>query len=258
MDWCVQNRRGVPVRIPAFLFLVKGEITMKQETRNILETPFTTDQIKQRRGLWGKMLDYIPGHLVIHRLNEAFEADWSFVVTQYEVFDEEVVCMGKLTVGDVVKVQFGSSNITRDSETGKTLCLGDDLKGAATDSLKKCASLLGVGLHLYGDVSNGNGNRMNESSDQSGSNRGNGGNGGHHNLNPRNGNSNNGTDSRNNGNGNNNGLITPKQMRYILSLGRRQNMADNAVEELAEEWFGTPLSLIEKTQASQMITQLSA
>lgn len=26
---------------------------------------------------------------------------------------------------------------------------GDDLKAAATDALKKCATLLGVGLHLY-------------------------------------------------------------------------------------------------------------
>jgi hypothetical protein len=41
------------------------------------------------------------------------------------------------------------------------ISLGDDLKAAATDCLKKCATLFGVGLHLYFDTpspSNGNGN----------------------------------------------------------------------------------------------------
>jgi len=230
---------------------------MKEEQRRILETEFTPNQIKQRRGLWGKMLDYIPGHLVIHRLNEAFQADWSFVVTQYEVFDEEVVCMGKLTVGDVVKVQFGSSNITRDSETGKTLCLGDDLKGAATDSLKKCASLLGIGLHLYGDINDGNGNQPSESPDRSDSNGRNGGTGGHHNRNPHNGNGSNGTGSRNNGNGNGSG-ITAKQLRYALTLGRRHDMTAEDVNSLAFKLFGKQLDGIGKLEGSELINRLSA
>ena len=34
-------------------------------------------------------------------------------------------------------------------KTGKPVSIGDDLKAAATDALKKGASLLGVGLHLY-------------------------------------------------------------------------------------------------------------
>ncbi|MCD4655649.1 RAD52 family DNA repair protein [bacterium] len=48
---------------------------MKNEVRSILETPFTETQIKQRKGLWGKTLDYIEGHSVINRLNDAFESD---------------------------------------------------------------------------------------------------------------------------------------------------------------------------------------
>ncbi|MCD4655650.1 hypothetical protein K8T06_17145 [bacterium] len=64
------------------------------------------------------------------------------MVTQFEILDHEVIVVGQLTAIDVTKVQFGSSNITRDSQSGKTLCIGDDLKSAATDSLKKCASLL--------------------------------------------------------------------------------------------------------------------
>ena len=88
---------------------------MKQETRYILETPFTPDQIKQRKGLWGKMLDYIEGHNVIARLNSAFDSDWSFSVSEHRILDDEVLVLGRLRVADVVKEQFGSSSITRDS-----------------------------------------------------------------------------------------------------------------------------------------------
>ena len=125
---------------------------MKRETRTVLETPFTPNQIKSRKGLWGKTLDYIEGHSVIQRLNEAFESDWSFEITEHNVYEEEVVAIGKLTVANITKMQFGSNKITRDSGTQKILSLGDDLKSASTDALKKCASLLGIGLHLYGDV----------------------------------------------------------------------------------------------------------
>ena len=44
--------------------------------------------------------------------------------------------------------QFGSQKIKRARQTGNPLDIGFDLKGAATDALKKCASLVGVGLYL--------------------------------------------------------------------------------------------------------------
>src|SRR5262249_50333675 len=43
------------------------------------------------------------------------------------------------------------SQVTRERESGALVSLGDDLKAAATDALKKCATFLGVGLHLYAD-----------------------------------------------------------------------------------------------------------
>jgi hypothetical protein len=59
--------------------------------------------------------------------------------------------LGRLTAEGIVKNQFGSSQITRNKKTGDLVSLGDDLKAAATDALKKAATLLGVGLHLYVD-----------------------------------------------------------------------------------------------------------
>lgn len=133
-----------------FLFLVhnKKERTMDRE---LLEKPFTPDQIKQRDGSFGNTLDYIEGHSVIQRLNEAFDSKWSFEVVKHEVQLEigEVIVLGKLSADGVHKFQFGSSTITKAKESGEIISLADDLKAAATDAIKKCASLLGVGLHLY-------------------------------------------------------------------------------------------------------------
>ena len=117
--------------------------------RSLLEQPFEAGQIKQRRGLYGP-LDYVEGHSVIARLNQALEGVWSFEITYHDVRDDEVIVLGKLTAENVVKTQFGVSQITR-KEGGAVVSLGDDLKAAATDALKKCATFLGVALHLYAD-----------------------------------------------------------------------------------------------------------
>jgi hypothetical protein len=48
----------------------------------------------------------------------------------------------------VTRQQFGSQKLKRSRSTGAPLDIGFDLKGSGTDSLKKCASLLGVALYL--------------------------------------------------------------------------------------------------------------
>lgn len=222
---------------------------MNQEIRTILETPFTADQIKQRKGLWGKILDYIEGHSVIQRLNDAFASEWSFSVIDYQIQDKEVIVLGQIQVHGIVKQQFGSSAITRDSQSGEMLCLGDDLKSAGTDALKKCATLLGVGLSLYGEASpptkqvpaetpsttetNVSGKAVPPAS------------------NPSNGNGN-GNRNTNHADG-----ITPKQKKYCLTLGRRHNMDANEVNRLCVETFTVPFDELSKSQASELITMLT-
>ncbi len=121
--------------------------------RVLLEKPFEPSQIKQREGRKGKFLDYVEGHAVIQRLNDAFEGSWSFEVVSHAILQEsdEIVVLGKLAVDGVVKMQFGSTQITRDKGTKALVSLSDDIKAATTDALKKCATLLGVGLHLYAE-----------------------------------------------------------------------------------------------------------
>src|SRR5437016_10770776 len=48
-------------------------------------------------------------------------------------------------------MQFGVSQLTREKNGGALVSLGDDLKAASTDAMKKCATFLGVGLHLYAE-----------------------------------------------------------------------------------------------------------
>src|SRR4030095_16088723 len=129
--------------------------------RELLEKPFAPEQIKRRQGTNGDVLDYIEGCAVIQRLNECFDAEWIFEIQEHRVYEDEVVVLGKLTAQGVSKSQFGKSRITRSKKDNSIISLGDDLKAAATDCLKKCATLFGVGLHLYFEApasTNGNGN----------------------------------------------------------------------------------------------------
>ncbi len=118
--------------------------------RALLEKPFAPAQIRQRKGRNG-VLDYVEGHSVIARLNEALEGAWSFDITHHEIREDEVLVIGRLAAEGVTKMAFGTSQVTREKGSGLVVSLGDDLKAAATDAMKKCATFLGVGLHLYAD-----------------------------------------------------------------------------------------------------------
>ena len=128
--------------------------------REILEKEFDQSQIKQRKGAGSRTFPYVDTPAVIRRLNEAFEGEWNFKVVNHIESESEVVVLGELSTAEISKQQFGSKLILKNST------LGDNLKAAASDALKKCATLLGVGLHLYADtISNANcdegrGNRL--------------------------------------------------------------------------------------------------
>ena len=116
----------------------------------VLTRPFPKSEVRQRKGHWGKVLDYVETHAVIARLNEAFDGEWSFRVISHWKEEDEVVVLAMLAAGGQVKQQFGSSAITREREGGRPLSIGDDLKAAASDALKKCSTEFGVALELYG------------------------------------------------------------------------------------------------------------
>ena len=234
--------------------------------REILEKSFGPEQIKQREGNFGKMLDYIEGHAVIQRLNDAFDADWSFTIIRHEILKEtdEVIVIGELKAGSVVKTQFGSSRITRARESGDIISLADDLKAAATDAVKKAATLFGVGLHLYNNDQpqrghrslspkydtpprnkGGNGNRYNRTY---GEDRKGGG-----------GNDSNAYQRKGKGNGNGNGRLSSKQYNYILSLATKDlAMTRSELENLCLKMFNIAPPYLSRQQASTVIEHLLA
>jgi hypothetical protein len=113
--------------------------------REALERPFEAGLIKTKPGGGGRKLAYVEGHEYIRRLNEAFEGRWTFEVVEHRVLDKDVVVLGKLITELGSVMQFGGQPIDSGHE------LGDVLKAAATDALKKCSTHLGIGLHLYDD-----------------------------------------------------------------------------------------------------------
>ncbi len=113
---------------------------MDQEKLLLLTRPF--NDIKSRPGRNGQAIQYIEGHAIVQRLNEALGGDWSFRVLEHDVREGEVIVLGELRLGELVKQAFGGSEVTRTRE-GKVVSLADDLKAAATDALKKAATLLG-------------------------------------------------------------------------------------------------------------------
>jgi Rad52/22 family double-strand break repair protein len=212
--------------------------------RELLEKPFGLEQIKQREGNFGKMLNYIEGNSVIQRLNDSFDAKWSFEILEHKILDntDEVVVLGKLAAGDIAKTQFGSSKITRARESGDIISLADDLKAAGTDALKKCATLLGVGLHLYKSSSKapslGQSDNKNKSNNnfKRGNNNGGNGNGG------------------DNGNGNN--RISAKQHKYIMSLSLERGISKSKLNEHCLEAYAVALDYLTRADASSLIENL--
>jgi hypothetical protein len=116
--------------------------------KEILCKPFARELIKERAGPHGKHLRYVDINSVIQRLNEGSD-NWSFEIANHQILDCEVVVLGRLTLDGVTKSAFGGSLITLAND-GTAVSIGDDLKAAASDCLKKSASLFGIGLELYG------------------------------------------------------------------------------------------------------------
>ena len=125
--------------------------------------------IKQRKARGGDTIDYVKVGYVIRQLNLIFGHLWDFEILSETIMDDEVIVKGKLSIknqkGDIVitKMQYGSSDVKKYRETKRALSVGDDLKAAASDSLKKCASLIGIALDVYTGESFGNNSSDNDS-----------------------------------------------------------------------------------------------
>ena len=192
------------------------------KNRELLEQPFTSEQIKQRQGTYGDVLGYVEAADVVQRLNDALDAEWSFAVLDHKIYDDEAVVLGELSTNGVVKTQFGKSKITRTREDRTVVSLGDDLKAAVSDSLKKCATLMGVGLHLYQDSAS-DGRPVPKPGPPATS---------------------------------RNGRITAKQLSAIFGIGKAMGMDNQTIRDYTKKFFGKLPDYLTRQEASVIIEQL--
>ena len=110
--------------------------------------------------------NYYDGEQIISHLNYALGPhmwDFHWMDRGLDADADEVWVIGRLTARMIVddpngegyvtettvKEEVGWKAVSRKRETAATYQLGDDYKGAATDALKRCARLLGVGLDAW-------------------------------------------------------------------------------------------------------------
>lgn len=138
------NTEEKDVQLPQYLNKAQQTFITKRTPR---------EYIKVRPGPAGKPLQYVEVGYVVNILNQAFGWDWDFRVLDQGIGKKQVWVRGELTVRlkghEITKAQYGGANIKFDRRTGEAVGIADDLKAAASDSLKKCASLLGVAGDLY-------------------------------------------------------------------------------------------------------------
>ncbi|MBI3485706.1 hypothetical protein HY025_02060 [Candidatus Daviesbacteria bacterium] len=112
-----------------------------------------TQFIKQRPGPGGVQLSYVEVGYVINILNQVFGWNWDFRIDDQQVGKRQVWVRGELAVRlkgqTIVKAQYGGADIKMSRSNGEAVSVADDLKAAASDSLKKCASMFGIAGDVY-------------------------------------------------------------------------------------------------------------
>jgi len=138
---------------------ITADAVFKQNQLVTLVQKTPSEHTKVRQGRGGKQFKYVTTSYVQNILNTVFGWGWSFEVKDKGNSPDgsSVWVLGKLTILHpktqqpmIVKEQFGSSDIKL-SKDGKEVDYADDMKSAASDSLKKAASLLGICADLYAD-----------------------------------------------------------------------------------------------------------
>lgn len=134
-------------------FVEDNSLNQKQLQHILKRTP--AQYVHKRPAKGGGQWEYVTGGYVKKCLNLMFGWDWDFEIIKEDVMIEckEVVVKGRLTCRSngrtIVKMQYGNKDIIFKKGTSTPLSVGNDLKAAATDCLKKCASEIGIASDIY-------------------------------------------------------------------------------------------------------------
>lgn len=136
------------------LSMVENNSLNANQLKHLLKsTP--AQYVKQRPAKGGGTWNYVSGGYVKKVLNLMFGWDWDFEIVEEKILIEakEIVVKGRLTCRTngrtIVKMQYGNKDIIFKKGTDIPLSVGNDMKSAATDALKKCASEIGIAADIY-------------------------------------------------------------------------------------------------------------
>lgn len=139
--------------------ILKADTGMSVEQVQKFFTTTPKNKILKRPAKGGGEWSYVSGSYVTQVLNSLFGFMWQFeIVTPMDELlktssSGTIVLQGRLKVkiGDdwIIKEQFGRKEVAYKKGTKEPLDFGNDVKSAATDAKKKCASELGLFADVY-------------------------------------------------------------------------------------------------------------
>ena len=111
------------------------------------------EALRKRAAKGGGEWEYVSGGWVKKQLNLIYGFNWDFEITNQMILHGEAIVQGKLTCRSngitIIKTQFGNKDVICRKGTDTPLSIGNDLKAAATDCLKKCAAEIGIAADVY-------------------------------------------------------------------------------------------------------------
>ncbi len=155
----------IPIHVSekAEALLEKQKIALIEAVDSIITKTTPKNAIFNRKGRGGKFFTYIQSWWLIDQLNLLFDWNWDWVIDDQGIGTGHVWVRGTLVVrsitdsGDIRETRksaYGGQDIkfygSDNPNAGKSIDIGDDLKGASTDAFKKAASYLGIAADIYG------------------------------------------------------------------------------------------------------------
>ena len=172
-----KDENGLAIITAEDLSLVEGNSLNEKQLKHILQkTP--AKYIKSRPAKGGGNWNYVSGGYIKKCLNLMFGWAWDFEIIDEQIMHGEVVVKGRLTCRSngqsIIKMQYGNKDIAykrkpvfdnngnpvmvtnsygksyqKTEPSDEPLSIGNDLKAAATDALKKCAAEIGIASDIY-------------------------------------------------------------------------------------------------------------
>lgn len=148
----MSNKNELALVQPSDLALVEDNALNASQLKQLLKkTP--QQYVHRRPAKGGGEWEYVSGGYVRKVLNLMFGWDYDFEIVSFQVISNQAIVQGRLTCRcngrTIIKMQFGSKDIVCRKGTDIPLSIGNDLKAAATDALKKCAAELGIAADIY-------------------------------------------------------------------------------------------------------------